>query len=118
MLVSKKLPGICLVPIELEVDGKAPAEGAQAPKQLLATGLACYREVARIDDMDLNVVAFLQLERFDNGRGKADGEAIAPFGDLHRTLRGYTQDTLYILLSESSSLRREDDALGERQGVR
>src|SRR5215471_11425128 len=103
MLVSKKLPGIRLVPIELEIGGKAPAEGAQALQQLLATRLARDREVARIDDMDLDIVAFLQLERFDHRRRKADGEAVAPLCDLHRISPWIYTCPLYILRSEGSS---------------
>src|SRR6266446_10879624 len=39
-LVSKKLPGIRLVPVELEVGRKAPAKSAKALYQLFAAGLA------------------------------------------------------------------------------
>src|SRR5216684_517962 len=47
-LVSKKLPGIRLVPIELEVGRKAPAEGAQALQQLFTPGLARDAERAGV----------------------------------------------------------------------
>jgi hypothetical protein len=37
-------------------------------------------------DMDFDFVTFLEAQCFDDGSGKADGEAIAPFGDLHGDL--------------------------------
>jgi hypothetical protein len=81
--VSMKLPGIRLVPVEFEVGGQAPAEGAQAFQQLLPAGLARDRERSGVGDVDFDLVAFLQLKRLDHGGRQANGEAVAPFGDLH-----------------------------------
>src|ERR1700733_12036258 len=82
-----KLPGIRLVPVELEVDRKPPAEPAQALEQFRTSGLARYGELMAAGDVDFDVVAFLQFQRLDHGGRKANGEAVAPFGDLHVPLR-------------------------------
>src|ERR1700738_5036849 len=51
-LVSKKLPGIRLVPVELEVCGKAPTESSKALQQLFAPGLARHAELTLASNMD------------------------------------------------------------------
>src|SRR5579863_2365757 len=86
-LVSKKLPGIGLVAVELEIGRQPPAKGAQPLQEILAAGFASDGERALASDMHFDLVAWLEPERFDNGGGKADGQAIAPFGDLHHALR-------------------------------
>jgi hypothetical protein len=86
MLVSKKLPGIRLVPVELEVVGKSPAESAKTLQQFLARRLASYAELPRPGDIDLDLVTLLEAERFDHGSGKANGETVSPLGDLHGEL--------------------------------
>jgi hypothetical protein len=40
--------------------------------------------------MDFDLVAFLELERFDDCCRTTNGEAVAPRGDLHVALRGDT----------------------------
>jgi hypothetical protein len=82
-LVSKKLPGIRLLTVELEVGGKTATEGSEAFQQLCPTGLARDGELATVGDMNLDLVAFLELEDFDHGGGKADGKAVTPLGDPH-----------------------------------
>jgi hypothetical protein len=72
-LVSKKLPGIRLVPVELEVGGKAPAKGAQTLQQLFTPGLAGHTELTRVGNMDFDLVALFELECVDDRSGKADG---------------------------------------------
>lgn len=37
-------------------------------------------------DLNFDLVAFFEPERFNDGGRKADGEAIAPFGNLHADL--------------------------------
>jgi hypothetical protein len=61
--VWKKLPGIRLVPIELEVGGEATAEAAKAFQQLFASGLARDAELSSLRDVDFDLVAFLEAER-------------------------------------------------------
>jgi hypothetical protein len=84
--VSKKLPGIRLVSIELEVSGKPAAEEAETLQQLLAPGLARDAKLTAASDMDFDLIAFPKLQRFDHGGGKADRETVSPFGDLHASL--------------------------------
>jgi hypothetical protein len=86
-VVSKKLPGIRRVSIELEVSGKPTAEGAETLQQLLAPGLARDAKLTAAGDMDFDLIAFPELQGFDHGGGKADREAVSPFGDLHASLR-------------------------------
>lgn len=49
---SKKLPGIRLIPIELEIGGKATAEGAKPLQQFLARRFARDAESSVFGDMD------------------------------------------------------------------
>jgi hypothetical protein len=78
-----KLPGIRLVPVELEVGGKPAAEGAKPLQQFGAPGSARDGELPDACDMDFDLIAFLELERLDDDRRKANGEAVAPSGDFH-----------------------------------
>jgi hypothetical protein len=90
-LVSKKLTGIRLVPVELEIGGEAAAEGAKAFQQLVAAGLARHTKLTPVSDMDFDLVAFPESERFDHDGGKANRETVSPFGDLHAKFSdGYT----------------------------
>jgi hypothetical protein len=90
-LVSKKLAGIRLVPVELEISGEATAEAAKAFQQLVAAGLARHAKLTPISDVDFDLVAFLKSERFDHDGGKANREAVSPFGNLHAKFsHGYT----------------------------
>jgi hypothetical protein len=83
MLVSKKLTGIRLVPIELEIGRETTAERAKALQQFAASGFSRNCELPRVGDMDFDLIAFSELERFDDGGGKADRETVSPFCDLH-----------------------------------
>src|SRR5437879_4226336 len=74
-LVSKKLPGIRLFPVELEIGREAPAESAQALQQLITPGLARDAKLTTICDMDFDVIARFQLKSLDHRGRKADGEA-------------------------------------------
>src|SRR6185437_1247589 len=95
--VSKKLPDICLVAVELEIRGEPSAERAKALQQLRAARLPRHGECARIGNVDFNLVAFLQRKRFDNGGGKTDSKAVAPLRDLHvDTPQGCTLGGIYV----------------------
>jgi hypothetical protein len=90
--VSKKLAGIRLVSVKLEIRRETAAEGAKTFQQFVTPGLAADTELPGVSDMDFDFIAFLELKRFDHGDGKADGETVSPFGDLHARLSyGYTQ---------------------------
>src|SRR5580704_5304707 len=95
-LVSKKLSGIRLLPVELEIGRKSPSEGAQPLQQFRASGLARDGKFPCVGDMDLDLIAFLEPERRDRGGRKAHGQAIAPFGDPHMVPHGYTLTNMYI----------------------
>jgi hypothetical protein len=60
-LVSKKLTGIRLVPIEPEIGGEATSEAAEALQQLVASGLARHAEIFGIGDVDFDLVALLEV---------------------------------------------------------
>jgi hypothetical protein len=83
--VSKKLPGIRLFSIELEISRKPTAESAKTPQDLFTSRLPRNTELPVVSDMNFNVIAFLKPERFDHSDRKADSETVAPFGDLHAT---------------------------------
>src|SRR5487761_44403 len=96
MLVSIKLPGIRRIPVELEVGREPSAERVQALQQILASGPTRHRHVSRAGDMDFDLVAGLELQRLRPRSGKPNGEAVAPFRDLHDSLHGYTSyDNVY-----------------------
>src|SRR5580700_6983289 len=95
-LVSKKLSGICLLPVELEIGRKSPSEGAQPLQQFRASRLARDGKFPCVGDMDLDLIAFLEPQRRDRGGRKAHGQAIAPFGDPHMVPHGYTLTNMYI----------------------
>src|SRR5580704_17354751 len=83
MFVSKKLPGIRLVPIELEVGRQTPAECTQPLQDFVAPGLAGHFQFTSIGDADLDIVALLQFQCFNESRGKTNRKAVVPFCDLH-----------------------------------
>src|SRR5207249_10325690 len=72
---------------------------AQALQQLFTPGLAGDAQRPTVGDMDFDIVARFQLQRLDHGGGKADGEAVAPFRDLH----GSSVDILSVRSISSES---------------
>ncbi len=83
--MSKKVSAalIGLEPVELERGGKAATELAQPREELPGTGRPGHLEGLSARDLDFDLVAFFQVKGFDDGGGKANREAIAPFRDLH-----------------------------------
>jgi hypothetical protein len=104
MLLSKKLPGIRLIPVELEIVRKTAAERAKTLQEFVTPGPARDAKLPGVSDMDFNLVAFLEFERFDHGGGKADREAVSPLGDLHSL-------SMDIHLSECISMDDRGQAL-------
>jgi hypothetical protein len=96
MFVSKKLPGIRLVPIELEVGRQTPSECTQPLQDFVATGLAGHFQFTSIGDADLDIITPPSFQCFNDGGGKTNRKAVAPFRDLHDGLHGYTVDLMYI----------------------
>jgi hypothetical protein len=82
-LVSKKLSGIRLVSVKLEVSGEPTAECAETLQQFIAPGLARDAKLPSVRNMDLDLIAFPELQGFNDSGRETHGEAIAPFGDLH-----------------------------------
>lgn len=81
--MSKKLPGIRVVPVELEIGGQATAKGTKPLQQLFASGFACNAELPGVRDMDFDLIALLEFKRFDHGSRKPARETVSPFCDLH-----------------------------------
>src|SRR5438132_3849633 len=61
-LVSKKLPGIRLVPVELEVGREAPAERGKALQQFFTPGLTRHAKLTLAGNLDFDLVALFQVE--------------------------------------------------------
>src|SRR5260221_11803229 len=80
-LVSKKLPGICLFAVEFEIGGQAATKSAKTVQQVFAAGPARYRQLARICDVDLDIVTPLQRQQLHPRGGKKDGKGISPIFD-------------------------------------
>jgi hypothetical protein len=64
--VSKKLAGIRVVSVEFEIGRKTATEGAKTPQELVTPRLPRHTELPDVSDMDFNLIAFLELERFDH----------------------------------------------------
>ena len=52
-----------------------------------AAGFARNGEFARPRDMNFDLIAAFEFERLHHGGGKPNGQTVAPFGDLHVSLR-------------------------------
>jgi hypothetical protein len=81
--VSKKSTGIRLVPVELEIGREATAKSAKAAQEFATIRFARNTELAHAGNMNLDLVAFLESQGFDDGCWKTNRQAISPFGDLH-----------------------------------
>ncbi len=96
-MLSKKLPGIRVVAVELEVGGEAAAKGAQALQQFGVIGSLRYGGCPGVSDVNLDLVARLEGKRLDDSGGEPNGEAVPPFCDQHPRLLGYTIQYMYIV---------------------
>jgi hypothetical protein len=85
-LETKKLAGIRLVSVELEISRKTAAEGPKASQQLCPSRFTRNTELPGVSDVNLDLIPFLEFKRLDNGGRKTDGETVAPFGDLHMAI--------------------------------
>jgi hypothetical protein len=83
-VVKTPLPGIRLITVKFEIGGHYAAETPQPLQPFLPVGFLCRIE-CRPDDGDTNidVIAFFQIEGFDNCRGQPDSQAVSPFENLH-----------------------------------
>jgi hypothetical protein len=80
-------------PVELEIGRQATSKFAEACEQFLWRRRLFDLKRASARDMDLDIVAFLKTQSFDNGGGKTDGEAVAPFraGCEWKSVIGYSR---------------------------
>jgi hypothetical protein len=69
-VVKTPLPGIRLITVKFEIGGHHAAETPQPLQPFLPVGFLCRIE-CRPDarDTDIDVIAFFQIEGFDNYRG-------------------------------------------------
>ena len=65
-LLSKKLPGIRLVTIELEIGRQNAAETPQPLQPLFAAWLSFNFKGSGFGNLNVDVVTFLQPKRFDD----------------------------------------------------
>jgi hypothetical protein len=82
--VSKKaLTGIGLFPVKNESGRQRPAEFTKASERERFALIAAHFENALAGDANLDLVAFLKVERINHSRGQADRKAVSPFRYLH-----------------------------------
>jgi hypothetical protein len=81
--VSKKLAGICIIPVKFEIGRQTAAKGAQTLQQVIAPGLTCNTKLLAIGDMDFDLISLLEAKHFDHNGREPDGKAVSPFRDLH-----------------------------------
>src|SRR5487761_199245 len=74
---------IGLQPVELEIPGQSAPVLPQPGQKLPCTRSLLDFERPRARGMDLDIVAFLELQRLHHGSGEPDGQAVAPPGYLH-----------------------------------
>ncbi len=74
--------------VELEIGRQVPPESSEAGEQLLTTGLPRDAELAFVDHVNLDIVAFLHDQRLDHCGGQTDGQPVAPSGSPHDALHG------------------------------
>jgi hypothetical protein len=99
--VSKKLAGIRLFAIELEIRRKPTAESAKTRQELITSRLPRNPELPVARDMNFNFIAFHEPERVGHSGRTADSETIAPFGNLHDAPSiEYTSTKMYIKKSD------------------
>ena len=95
--MSKKLPGIRLVPVELEVGGEATAEVAKAFQQLVAPGLARHAEPSPVSDVDFDLIAFLSPSASTTTAGRRTARLFPHFATcMLVSVSGYTSYLMYI----------------------
>jgi hypothetical protein len=101
-LVSKKLAGIRLVSVELEIGGETSAERAKAFQKFVASRLARDAKLPPTGNVDFDLVSLLQSEHFDHDGGKPNRKAVPPFGDLHASLRVWIYNNVNVYPDETS----------------
>src|SRR5438477_7042729 len=84
MLVSRKTSALIgVVAAEAEAGGQRPLQRLQPRQRALAAAVAADLEVALAGDLDLDLVAFPQVQSLDDRGGETDRQRVAPFSDLH-----------------------------------
>jgi hypothetical protein len=72
-----------LQPVELEIGRHSTAEFSQPRKKRAQIGLVQI-DCALPDYLDVQLIAFLQLERVSDCARNTDGETVSPSSHLHR----------------------------------
>jgi len=72
-----------IVAVKDETRGKRPPKRSQLVERGLPSPVSPDLERPRIGNPNLDLVAFLQLERLDDSGWKANSQAVAPLRDLH-----------------------------------
>src|SRR6185437_4117871 len=78
------------VPIELPAGREFDGKRLDALQRAFPAAIELDVERTPACDSDVDLVAFLQLQRLDDRSGKPDGKAVTPFRNLHGALHGYT----------------------------
>jgi len=76
-------PRVCLVAIKSPISGQALGESLYALKGPFPALIAPDLKITFTRYTDGNLIAFLQLKRFDHRRGNANGETVSPLRNLH-----------------------------------
>jgi hypothetical protein len=79
MVVSKKaLPLIGVSPVERKTSGQRTPQFAQSLDRVFAASIAAYLELTIAGDPHFDLVAFLQIQGLNHGRGQPHSETIPP----------------------------------------
>jgi hypothetical protein len=74
---------MCFFAVEDESGREGTPELAQSLQSSLTALIAPDLEGTAADDSNLDIVALLELQRFDDSGWQADRQAVSPLGNLH-----------------------------------
>jgi hypothetical protein len=96
MVVSKKtLSLIRGVPIKGEASGQGAPQSSQAFYRVFSLAITTYFKLPFPSNSNLDLIAVLEFQGFDNGCGKPDGQTVSPFRHPH------TLSWIYIVTGKS-----------------
>lgn len=98
--------------VELESGGQGTTQPADALDGPLTALVAADLERALADDADLDLIAFLELERFDHGRGQTYRQTVTPLSYLHNITRRYTFVTVYPICARLPAFNIDPARMG------
>ena len=100
--MSKKSPFIRLVPVEDEIGGQAAAQARADGRAIVAAGFAREPEAARALDMDFDLVAGAQFQRFATAAGMRMARLAPHLATRTAESSGYTSSEKSIRAAEAS----------------